>query len=89
MRNIIYLPVVKKDKDRMTRRGKDVAKLLEAVYILATKGVLLVRYRAHKLRGEYEGCWEFHLESDWILVYTVTEDMITVLRTGSHADLFE
>ncbi len=89
MRNVRYLPIVKKDQNRMTRRGKDVGKFLEAVFILISKGVLPVRYGAHKLRGKYEGCWECHLESDWLLVYTVTEGTVTVFRTGSHSDLFE
>ncbi len=89
MRKVVYLPIVKKDQKRMTRRGKDVEKFLEAVFLLMSKGVLPVRYSAHKLRGEYEGCWECHLESDWLLVYTVTENIVTVFRTGSHSDLFE
>ncbi len=89
MRNVIYLPVVKKDQKRMTRRGKDVGKLLEAVFLLISKGVLPVHYDAHKLRGKYEGYWECHLESDWLLVYTVTDDTIIVFRTGTHADLFD
>ena len=73
----------------MVRRGKDSEKLINAVFVLATKGCLPVQYRSHKLRGEYEGHWECHLESDWLLVYTITSETVLVERTGSHSDLFE
>ncbi|KKU82068.1 MAG: Addiction module toxin, RelE/StbE family [Parcubacteria group bacterium GW2011_GWA1_47_8] len=73
----------------MVGRGKDVEKFLKAVFILATKGNLPVQYKAHKLRGEYAGYWECHLESDWLLVYTLTSETVFVARTGTHSDLFE
>ncbi len=89
MRNVAYLPIVKKDQKRMLRRNKDIEKLLEVVFLLMSKGFLPIRYGSHKLRGEYEGCWECHIESDWLLIYTVTNDTVTIFRTGSHSDLFE
>lgn len=52
----------------MARRGKDGEKLVSAVFILATKGILPIQYSAHKLQGEYEGCWECHVEFDWLLI---------------------
>ncbi|MHB8913401.1 MAG: type II toxin-antitoxin system RelE/ParE family toxin [Minisyncoccota bacterium] len=89
MRDVVYFPAIKKDRLRMTRRGRDVRKFTDAVILLATNGAVPLRYRAHKLQGEFLGCWECHLESDWLLVYEVSEDVVTVYRTGSHADLFE
>lgn len=73
----------------MARRGKDGEKLVNAVFILATKGSLPIQYGAHKLRGEYAGHWECHLESDWLLVYMITSETVLVVRTGTHSDLFE
>ncbi len=89
MRTITYSPILKKDQARMARRGKDGEKLVGAVFILATNGILPIQYRAHKLRGEYAGNWECHLESDWLLIYMITSETVLVVRTGTHADLFE
>lgn len=73
----------------MAGRGKDIEKFIETVFILATNGNLPIQYRAHKLRGEYEGYWECHIESDWLLVYSLTAETVLVFRTGTHSDLFE
>ena len=89
MRDVIYSPAIKKDQVRMTRRGKNVQKLNEAVIFLAEKGTLSNRYDAHKLQGEYLGYWECHLESDWLLIYALTSEKVFIARTGTHADLFE
>lgn len=89
MRTVTYSPILKKDKTRMVGRGKDIEKFIKAVFILAADGTLPIQYRAHKLRGEYEGCWECHLESDWLLVYALTIETVSVMRTGTHSDLFE
>lgn len=89
MRDVVYLPALKKDQTRMVRRGKDVQKFIDAVTFLAREGALPSRYDSHKLHGEYAGCWECHLESDWLLVYTLTPETVVISRTGTHADLFE
>lgn len=89
MRDVVYLPALKKDRARMIRRGKNVQKFVDAVILLAEKGVLSNRYDAHKLRGEYLGYWECHLESDWLLLYSLTPETVYIARTGTHADLFE
>ncbi len=89
MRDVVYLPALKKDQTRMVRRGKDMQKLIDAVAYLAREGVLPSRYDSHKLQGGYAGYRECHLESDWLLVYALTLETVVISRTGSHADLFE
>ena len=44
--------------------------------------------RDHALLGEYQDCREFHLGGDMLLIYVVTEQEITLLRIGTHAQLF-
>ncbi len=89
MRDVIYLPALKKDQMRMARRGKNVQRLADVVTLLSVKGSLPGRYRAHKLQGEYLGYWECHLESNWLLLYVLTSETVSVMRTGTHSDLFE
>ncbi|MDP2630998.1 MAG: type II toxin-antitoxin system YafQ family toxin [Candidatus Uhrbacteria bacterium] len=73
----------------MIQRGKDRKKLLDVARLLVNDGSLSTEYRPHKLHGEYAGLWECHIESDWLLIYDVTEEKVFLARTGTHADLFE
>ncbi len=72
----------------MKGRGKDEEKLFYTVEILVHHGHLPVSFRPHKLSGRWENVWECHIEPDWLLVYYVTKEEITLVRTGTHSDLF-
>jgi mRNA interferase YafQ len=79
----------KKDYKLMTRRGKDVSKILLVMKTLADEVPLKPKHRDHVLVGNYVGCRECHVEPDWLLIYTVGGDWIRFERTGTHADLFD
>ncbi len=89
MRRRITRPQFDRDVRRIKRRGKDIEKLIAAVSLLERVGRLSLGFRPHKLSGEYEGCWECHLEHDWLLIYEIKDEEVSLIRTGSHADLFE
>jgi len=55
---------------------------------LANELKLDFKHRDHPLIGNYKGFRECHIESDWLLVYKVTDEEIIFVRTGTHADLF-
>lgn len=44
----------------------------------------------HKLTGNWAGHRECHVEPDWLLVYYIENDVLTLTltRTGTHSDLF-
>lgn len=47
-------------------------------------------YRVHPLGGQYARHWECHIEPDFLLIWYYAENNeIVLVRTGSHADLFE
>jgi len=73
----------------MLRRGSERTKLEAIVNLLRHSRVLPQSAQAHKLQGEWDGFWECHIESNWLLIYDVTEDTVLLARTGTHADLFE
>jgi mRNA interferase YafQ len=56
---------------------------------LARSQPLAARHRPHRLKGEMEGLWECHVEPDWLLIWDDQESDIVLIRTGTHADLFE
>ncbi|WP_435406038.1 type II toxin-antitoxin system YafQ family toxin [Peptoniphilus genitalis] len=49
------------------------------------------RYRDHSLAGIYKGTRECHIEHDFLLIYEKIEDVLvlSLVRTGSHSDLFK
>ncbi len=89
MRRSITKPQFDKDIRRIKRRGKDIEKLIAVVLILENDGRLTDGFRPHKLHGEYEGCWECHIEFDWLLIWKYDGEDIVLVRTGTHSDLFE
>ena len=88
MRQIAQRRQFRDDLKRQKRRGKDLGDLIAAVELLAEQGELPSAYRAHKLSGEWSGVWECHVEPDWLLIYSVTDDEVLLIRTGTHTDLF-
>ena len=46
---------------------------------------------AHQVKGQYVGVWECHIKPDWLLLWHVKNDELTLilLDTGSHSDLFK
>ena len=86
-----YSNKFKKDMKRCEKRGYNIKLLRDAISLLSETGTLPAEYRPHKLSGKYEGLWECHIQSDWLLVWDQndTELILLFTDTGSHADLFE
>jgi mRNA interferase YafQ len=55
---------------------------------LASDQTLDPKYRDHKLKGDYSGVRECHIEPDWLLLYINHPDELILVRTGTHSDLF-
>ena len=73
---------------RCNARGLDIALLEKAVGILQAEGALPASYAPHKLKGRYHGCWECHIQPDWLLIWQMDAALITLMDTGTHSDLF-
>lgn len=78
----------RKDIKKQKKRGKDVDKLKVVVDLLIAGEDLPARHVDHALSGNWSGWRDCHIEPDWILIYKITPDTLTLGRTGSHADLF-
>jgi len=64
-------------------------KFIYYINILREEGVLPIEARDHALLGEYHDCREFHLGGDMLIIYLVTADEVTLLRIGTHSQLFK
>ncbi len=81
----------KKDVKLLKKQGKNIEKLYEIINILAYGEELDAKYRDHNLIGNYKGYRECHIESDWLLIYKIMENILilTLSRTGTHSELFK
>lgn len=79
-----------KDLKRCEKRGYNMELLKIVIGLLADSGELPATYRPHKLSGDYSGCWECHIKSDWLLIWEQDDMQLTLLftGTGTHSDLF-
>lgn len=79
-----------KDVKQCQKRGLNMELLKKAIKILEEKGMLPPSYKPHKLSGNYAGFWEAHIKGDWLLVWQINEEELTLIltNTGTHSDLF-
>ncbi len=90
MYEVIYTGQFKRSLKLCVRRGLDVTIFTKALDILQAKGELPQEYKPHKLQGKYKGCWECHIEDDWLLIWRQNDKQLTLLLTdtGTHLYLF-
>ena len=88
MYSIEYSGQFKKSFKLCQKRGYSLELLQQVISILAEKGELPSQYKPHILSGKYAGIWECHIKADWLLLWIVTDKTVTILRTGTHSDLF-
>lgn len=79
----------KKDLKLCVRRNLDISKLETAVDMLLSGERLPEKYRDHSLSGNWSGHRECHIEPDWLMIYYIEDDVLTLTltRTGTHSDL--
>lgn len=72
------------------KRGLDPEIMSQALRFLSETGTVPQSYQPHPLHGDYEGCMECHLQSDWLLVWEKHDKELCVIliSTGTHSDLF-
>ena len=79
----------KKDVKRLQKRGRDMSLFKDIILRLAARQNLDAKHRDHALVGNFYGTRECHINPDWLLIYRISDDDLILIRTGSHADLFE
>ncbi len=90
MYEVVYTGQFKKSLKRCVRRGLDITEFTTVLDILQEKGSLPSVYLPHKLQGKYKGCWECHINPDWLMVWKQNDQLLELILvdTGSHSDLF-
>lgn len=74
---------MRKDIRRVKKHGKDISKLIAVLDLLKTGEPLSEIYHDHQLKGDLEDLRECHIESDWLLVYSIDEGELILLETAT------
>lgn len=86
-----YTNAYRKSYKRMIKRGMDVSELRKVILELCHGNILDIKYRDHALKGTFANYRECHIKPDWLLVYLLEENILTLtlINTGTHSDLFD
>lgn len=81
----------KKNYKLAQKRGLDVNLLKDVINKLGNGIPLDAKHKDHALKGKWQGFRECHIQSDWLLIYFIENDILTLtlVDTGTHADLFQ
>ena len=77
-----------RDIKHMKKRGKNIKLLEDIVRKLAQTEKLPPKNKDHNLVGNWNGYREYHISPDWLLIYKIEDQSLTLVRTGSHSDIF-
>ena len=91
MLKVRYRKQFKKDYKRALKQSGHTSEQMSCVIqLLVNEKSLPEHYRDHALTGNYIGFRECHILPDWLLIYKVETDILTLTltRTGSHSELF-
>ncbi len=84
----------KKDLKRIIRRNTNDINLIKNILkTLKVKGVegIPIQMKPNRLKGNYKNNWECHIKPDLLIIWIQIEspNEITLIRLGSHSDLFK
>ncbi len=90
MKELRYIRQFKKDLKRYLSQPKKLQELNAVLEMLRCEIPLPAKYRLHALKGEYCGCFECHIEGDFLLIwYDEESNTLALFRLGSHSELFK
>lgn len=81
----------KKDYKRAKKQGRNMRMLEDVLGMLQREEELPAQLRDHELLGNYKGHRECRFASDWLLLYRIEGDRLTLTATrlGSQTELFD
>ncbi len=91
MYKIKFTAAFKKSYKLMKKRGLNLNLLDQVISTISQGKKLAPIYKDHELNGEFKGFRECHIKPDWLLIYYIEEQILTLtlVNTGSHSDLFD
>ena len=78
-----------KDLKKAGLNPTNTAKMYMYTSLLLNGKDLPVEARDHSLSGEYHDTREFHISGDLLIIYRHEENVLQLLRLGTHSQLFK
>lgn len=79
----------RRDLKREMKTNPDIQELLKRVISDLLEGKLLPeKMKDHPLSGEWKDHRDCHVKPDLVLIYKADDDAVTLVRLGSHSELF-
>jgi len=79
----------RKDYKRIKNDSRKVEALKKVLLMLQNEQPIPEEFYPHPLHGDYKGCMECHIQGDFLLIWIdETNDIIELVRIGSHSELF-
>lgn len=87
--DIVWTTQFKKDYKLAIKRHLNIELLDDIIRSLSRGEALPEKNRDHAMTGNYAGYRECHVQSDWLLIYRVDGNVLTLTltRTGTHSDV--
>jgi mRNA interferase YafQ len=92
MFNIVFSHRFKKERKKYERSGKNSIRAIDAAIdsLMNCDTVPLnSQYMDHPAKPPFDDCRDMHAEPDTVIFYRIDGADLTLIRVGSHADLFK
>jgi mRNA interferase YafQ len=89
MKGLVYTRSFKKDQKRELKTDPGLEKILrDVIGALCAGQDLPSRMKDHPLHGDWKDHRDCHLKPDLVLIYKIDAADVTLVRLGSHSELF-
>lgn len=90
MKRLVKSSQFKKDFKKYKNQTTKLKKLFYILELLQQDINIPIEFKPHKLKGQYDGYLECHIENDFLLIWINQDlDLIRLERLGSHSELFK
>lgn len=89
MLNLSVHKLFVKDLKKANLNSTNSAKMYMYISLLLNNQELPIEARDHSLLGDYKDTKEFHISGDLLIIYRVENDVLQLIRIGTHSQLFK
>ena len=72
----------------MTFSDQHYSRYISFLSKLLAEEILPQEAKDHPLEGDYKDCREFHISGDLLVIYRIENNVLQLLRIGTHSQLF-
>ena len=77
-----------RDSKKTRMSDKHFTRFIQYLSLLSQSEKLPPEAKDHDLKGEWDDFREFHISGDLLVIYQVDDDIIKLVRLGTHSQLF-